>query len=271
MDFSTEQITNFVMTWAPKVLLAIVILIVGFWLIGWIVGRLKKVMTKRGVDKSIRPFLASIVSVLLKVLLLFSIVSMFGVPVASFIAVLGALAFAVGMALQGTLGHFASGVLIIIFKPYEVGDYVSIAGGEEGTVDEVQVFNTKLRTKDNQIIFVPNGLVTSNPIQNITMEDIRRVDMTFGIGYDDDIDKAKKVISGLVEGCPEVLEGEPVDIVVGELGGSSVNIVTKVWCRTDDYWTVYLYMQEQVKKGFDSSGVGMPYPQMDVHLDNVEA
>lgn len=271
MDISQEKITDILMLWVPKIALAIILLVVGFWLIGRLTGMMKRMMAKRGFDETIQPFLSSLISTLLKVLLLISIAGIFGVPVASFVAIIGAAAFAIGLALQGSLGHFASGVLLLVFKPYRVGDFVEIGDGRVGSVKEIQVFNTIITTLDNQIIYVPNGLVTSNPIKNINQEPKRRVDFTFGIGYDDDIDLARATIQEVADSCPLILKGEANQIEIESHGDSSVNFTTRMWTNTENYWPVYFYMMENVKKKFDEKNIGIPYPQMDVHIQGGQA
>jgi len=263
--FDPEKLSDFVVAYAPKVIGAILTLIIGFMIIGWVVGMVRKMMDKRGIDATISPFLTSLVSVGLKVMLLLSVAGMFGIETTSFVAIFGALAFAIGMALQGSLGHFASGVMILIFKPYRVGDLVDL-GGHIGVVEEVQVFNTLLITPDNKKIIVPNGVVTSDVITNISGQGEIRVDMTYGIGYDDDIDGTKSIIREVAKGCPQVLQNKPVDVFVSELADSSVNFVVRPWAKSEHYWDVYFYMHEHIKKQFDKANIGIPYPQMDLHV-----
>jgi len=262
---NVEQITSFVIGYAPSVIGAILTLIIGFMIIGWIVGIVKDLMDKRGIDATISPFLTSLVSVGLKIMLLLSVAGMFGIETTSFVAIFGAMAFAIGMALQGSLGHFASGVMILIFKPYKVGDLVDL-GGNIGVVDEVQIFNTLLITPDNKKIIVPNGVVTGGIITNISGQGEIRVDMTYGIGYDDDIDQARSIIREVAKRCPQIQQEKPVDIFVAELADSSVNFTVRPWAKSEDYWDVFFFMQENIKKEFDKAGVGIPYPQMDLHV-----
>lgn len=264
--FNMNKFVDLITEYTPKVIGAIVLLIIGLWVVGVIVRGAKKALAVRGIDATIQPFLISLLSVGLKIMLLLSVVSMVGVETTSFIAILGAMAFAVGMALQGTLGHFASGVLLLIFKPYKVGDVIELAGGKRGTVLEVQIFNTILKTPDNKRIIVPNGLVTSNVITNITGQDIIGIDLFFGIGYGDDIDKAKEVILAVGKSCPQVLEDPEQVVFVSSLGDSSVNFMTRPFCKSEDFRDVTFYMTENVKKEFDKAGIGIPFPQMDVHL-----
>lgn len=263
--FDYSKLSELFTAYAPKVVGAILTLALGLWLINWFTGRIRTALKFRGVEESVQPFIASIISVGLKVMLLLSVASMFGIETTSFIAILSALVFAIGLALQGSLGHFASGVLILIFKPYKVGDLVTI-DGITGNVEEIQVFNTLLLTPDNRRVIIPNGVVTGGVITNNTAPGIIRVDMTFGIGYGDDIDKARKVIQEVADNCPMVLKEPPVDIFVSELGDSSVNFAVRPWCKSEQFWDVYFYMHEHIKKGFDKGGVSIPFPQMDVHL-----
>ncbi len=264
--FDMTKFSELITEYTPKVIGAILTLIIGFWVIGMIVSNVKKMMKKRDVDETIQPFLASLISVGLKIMLLLSVAGMFGVETTSFVAIFGAMAFAIGMALQGSLGHFASGVLLLVFKPYKVGDLVEIGGGQTGTVLEVQVFNTVLATLDNKRIIVPNGVVTSNVITNISGQGEIGVELTYGIGYGDDIDKARQVILDVGKNCEWILDEPKQGVVVAELGDSSVNLATRPFVKSEHYWDAYFYMQENVKKEFDKQGIGIPYPTMDVNV-----
>lgn len=267
MQVDLNQISTMIINYAPKVVGAIIALILGFWIIGWVTGLFRKSLRSRNVDETVRPFLVSLVNVGLKVMLLLSVASMFGIETTSFVAIFGALAFAVGLALQGSLGHFASGVLLLVFKPYRVGDLVSIGGGQTGTVKEIQIFNTVLVTLDNKHIIVPNGVVTSNVITNISGQGIIGVELTFGIGYNDSIDKAREIILRVGKECEWILDEPAQGVVVGELADSSVNLNTRPFCKSEHYWNTFFYMQEHVKKAFDAEGVSIPFPQVDVHMD----
>ncbi|KAA3640684.1 MAG: mechanosensitive ion channel family protein [Bacteroidetes bacterium] len=267
MNFDLDKFSEFLTLYAPKVAGAILTFIIGFWLANRIAGAAGKAMELRGIDATVRPFLKSMISVGLKVLVLLSVAQMFGIETTSFVAIFGALAFAVGMALQGSLGHFASGILILIFKPYRVGDLVELAGDKVGTVKEIQIFNTVLETLDNKNIIIPNGVVTSNVITNISGQDIIGVELTFGIGYADDIDKAREIILKVGDYCPWILDDPEQTVVVGSLGDSSVNLNTRPFCKSEHYWETLFFMNEHVKKAFDKEGVSIPFPQMDVHLD----
>ena len=248
-----------------KILGGIVVLLIGFAVINWITGKLKAFLLTRKVDFSVTGFATSFLGVGLKILLLLAVAGMFGVETTSFIAILSALSLAVGLALQGNLGHFASGILLLTFKPFRVGDFVT-ANGYSGVVKEIQVFNTILTTLDNRLIIIPNGNVMGNAIENFTAQGARRADMTFGIGYDDDIDQARAVIKQVIEGTPNVELDKGYDIFVKTLNDSSVDFAVRVWTSNDYYWPVQFHIIEQVKKQFDAAGIGIPYPQMDVHL-----
>jgi small conductance mechanosensitive channel len=263
--FDLERFSALVTDYAPKVVGAILTLIIGFWIAGIVTGWVRKMLAKRGVDETVRPFLASLVNVAIKVMVLIAVAGMFGIETTSFVAIFGALAFAIGMALQGSLGHFASGVLLLTFKPYKIGDLVTIGGGETGSVKEIQIFNTILATLDNRRVIVPNGVVTSNVITNISGQGEVGVELTFGIGYDDDIDKARRVILEVGKSCPHILDSPAQGVVVAELGDSAVNLATRPFVKSENYWDAFFYMQENVKKAFDKEGISFPYPQMDVH------
>lgn len=269
-----EEIWNstrdIVTSYGLQVIGAILTLIIGFWIVGWITRLAKRAMEKRQLDETIRPFLLSLLNVGLKILILLTVAQMFGIQTTSFVAIFGALAFAIGLALQGNLAHFASGILILVFKPFRVGDFI-VTQGYSGTVKEIQIFNTLLTTLDNRVIIIPNGAITSGPIENLTSPGIRRVDMTYGIGYTDDIDTARNVIDQVVKNTPKVILEDGYDILVKELADSSVNFAVRVWCKVEDYWDVYFHIQEHIKKEFDKAGVGIPFPQMDVHLYNSQS
>jgi small conductance mechanosensitive channel len=265
---NTEKLIEMAIVYAPKVIGAIIVLLVGFWTANFLSRIARKNLEKRKVDPSLTPFVVSLIGIGLKILILLSAASMFGIEVTSFVAIFGALAFAIGMALQGNLSHMAAGVLILFFKPFRVGDFI-IVQGHSGSVKEIQIFTTILVTLDNRVIIIPNGAITSGPIQNLTMNPKRKVPMTFGIGYPDDIDKARQVIQKVADSCPFIDHEQEVDILVSELADSSVNFAVRPWCKTEDYWSVHSYMHENIKKEFDKAGIGIPYPQMDVHVNNL--
>ena len=263
MDTAVEMLMNY----GPKVVLAILTLVIGMWLIKRVVGTANRHFTSRA-EATLGQFIGSVVSVLLKAVLLIAVASMIGIETTSFIAVLGAAGLAVGLALQGSLSNFAGGVLILLFKPFKVGDLIE-AQGHIATVKEIQIFNTILKTGDNRIVIVPNGSLSNNSLVNINQEPTRRVDLVFGIGYGDDIDKAKSILTTLAENDSRVLKDPAPLVVLAELADSSVNFTVRLWVNTADYWGVYFDMHEAVKKSFDSQGISIPFPQQDVHMHQV--
>lgn len=260
-----QQILSLVIAYLPKVLLAFITLVAGLWLIKWMVRAFNYTLERNNVELSLRNFLGGLINIGLKVLLVISVASMIGIATTSFVAVLGAAGLAIGLALQGSLSNFAGGVLILLLRPYRAGDYIT-AQGQSGTVREIQIFYTVLKTPDNKTIVIPNGKLSNDTIINFSLEPHRRVDMTFGIGYSDNIRKAKEILKSLIENEGRVLKEPPPQIIVSELAASSVNITIKVWTNTGDYWDVYYDMQEQVKDEFDSAGISIPFPQTDMHL-----
>jgi small conductance mechanosensitive channel len=270
MNFNLDAIAKQLIEYLPTLLLALVVLIVGLWIIKYILRIIDRNMQKRDMEESLRKFLSSLIGIFLKIMLILSVVSMFGVETTSFVAIFGALMIGVGMALNGTIGHFASGVMLMIFKPFKVGDLVTIGGGQTtGTVEAINAFNTTLLTLDNKRIFIANSHVTGNDITNISGQGHVGVELTYGIGYNDSIDAARKIILEVGKACPHILDNPAQGVVVGELADSSVNLNTRPFCNSEHYWSTYFYMQEHVKKEFDKAGIGIPYPQMDVHLRKV--
>jgi len=261
----TDQAIELAMTYGPTLLMAIITLIIGLWIIKFIVKIADKAMVRAKLELSLQRFLGSFIGVVLKILLLISVASMIGIATTSFIAILGAAGLAVGLALQGSLANFAGGVLILLFKPFKVGDFID-AQGYMGTVHAIQIFNTILKTPDNKTVIIPNGNLSNGSMTNFSTEPTRRVDMDFGIGYEDDIAKAKSVLNRLVTEETRALKEPAFQIVVGELGDSSVNFKVRVWCNAADYWGIYFDMQEKVKYAFDKEGISIPFPQRDVHL-----
>lgn len=262
----TEQGIEMVVNYAPKAIMAIVTLIVGFWIIKKLMRILDKSLAKNGMDLSLSKFLSSILSAGLKVMLLLSVAAMFGVNTTSFVAILGGLMIGVGMALNGSLGQVASGVMLMIFKPFKVGDLVDIGGGNVGSVNAINAFNTELATLDNKKIFVSNSNVTGNTITNISGQGTVGVELTFGIGYNGSIDKAREIILQVGKDCPYILDTPAQGVVVANLGDSSVDLATRPFCNSEHYWDVKFYMTEHVKKAFDAQGVGIPYPTMDLNV-----
>ncbi|MEL7159315.1 MAG: mechanosensitive ion channel domain-containing protein [Bacteroidota bacterium] len=256
--------------WGGNIITALLVLIIGFWIANRIASFVNKRLAKSGMDATVQPFIKSMIGTGLKLLVVLAAAGMVGVETTSFIAIISALAFAIGLALQGTLGHFASGVLLLFFRPYKVGDLVTLGGGQTGTVEELAIFNTVLKTLDNKKIIVPNGTVTSNIITNISGQGMIGVELTYGIGYNDSIDKAREVILAVGKECPWILDDPAQGVVVASHGDSSVNLATRPFCKSEHYWDTFFYMQENVKKAFDREGISIPFPQTDVHLHKVE-
>lgn len=258
-----QQAIAMIMNYAPKVLLAIVTLVIGLWLINRFINVLDKKLGAR--DPTLNKFVCGLIGVIFKVLLFISVASMIGIATTSFIAVIGAAGLAIGLALQGSLANFAGGVLILIFKPFKVGDTIE-AQGFLGAVAEIQILYTVVNTFDNRRIVIPNGSLSNATLINVSIYSTRRCDMTFGIHYNDDIDKAKAIIKRLIEEDERTLTDPPPRIAVGSLGDNSVNLIVRPWVPTDDLWPYYWDMQEKVKKAFDAEGITIPFPQRDVHM-----
>lgn len=267
MEKYTEQFITLGINFAPKIILAALTLIIGLWIINKIVQFVGTVLRAKHVEETVIPFLKSLVDVLLKVVLLISIAGIFGIQTTSFVAIIGAAGLAIGLALQGSLSHFASGVMLLIFKPYKIGDLVTISGFT-GEVEEVQVFNTVLRTLDNKKIIVPNGSVTSGPITNISGQGKIRVDMQFAVSSAESIDKVKQVVQQVSNTCPFVLKESTTDILVNSLEIGIIKFDVRPWCKSEHYWDTYYFMQENIKRQFDSHGILAPMPAMSINMSN---
>lgn len=256
---------DLILTYGPKLVGAIIVWIVGGIIIKVLVKSFERILNKKDIDPSLKPFLKGIVGALLKVMLVISVLGMLGIEMTSFVAILGAAGLAVGMALSGTLQNFAGGVMILIFKPFKNGDFIE-AQGHTGTVSEIQIFNTILKTPDNKTIIIPNGGLSTSSMTNYSTEEKRRVDWTFGIGYGDKTDNAKEVLTQLMSEDNRILNDPAPFVAVSELADSSVNFAVRAWVKAEDYWGVYFDMNEKVYNTFDEKGLNIPYPQMDVHL-----
>lgn len=261
------NVTNLFMVYGLKLLTAAVVLLVGWWLIGKFGDLLERILHKAHAEKTLVTFLHNLTSIFLKIILLVIAASMIGVETASLIAMLGAAGLAVGLALQGSLANFAGGVLILFFKPFKVGDEIE-AEGYRGVVHEIQIFNTILKNRENEKIVIPNGLLSNGCIKNVFCEPHRRVDMTFGISYEDDLLKAKKVIADVLAQDEKVLTDPPPDIYISAHADSSINILVRPWCKSEHFWAVNFGTHENVKLAFDREGITIPFPQRDVHIKN---
>ncbi len=265
MEEFIQDIPNILGKYGLAIVGAIVMLIIGLWLSKLLTKVVVKVLTKKEIDNTVVQFLASLLKMVLYAVVVLATLDQLGIETTSFIALIGAAGLAIGFALQGSLSNFAAGVMLIVFRPFKAGDFVQTAG-ESGVVESVQMFITTLKTPDNKTIFIPNSKITGDNITNFSAKPTRRVDMVFGIGYGDDIDKAKKIISDLLENDSRVLKDPATVIVVSELADSSVNITVRPWVNSADYWGLYFDMTEGVKKAFDEQGISIPFPQRDVHL-----
>lgn len=260
-----DRVYEILAIYGLRIIAAIAIFVIGRWVALGVARIIKKLMIKSNVDLTLVSFVRNLIYIVLLVFVVIAALNQLGIQTASFIAIIGAAGLAIGLALQGSLANFAAGVLMIIFKPFKVGDFIE-GGGAAGTVEKIEIFTTQLKTPDNKTIIIPNAKMTGDKITNFTVKGTRRVDFVFGIGYGDDIDKARSVIKGIVDADERVLkEPEPM-IVVSELADSSVNFTVRAWATADDYWSFYFDTIEKVKKGFDTQGVSIPFPQRDVHV-----
>ncbi|MGB0887808.1 MAG: mechanosensitive ion channel family protein [Vicingaceae bacterium] len=268
MDLNSiiEKINDIILTNGPKLIGAVVVWIIGSLVIKLLNKGFESLLNKKDIDDSLKPFLKGIVSALLKVMLVISVLTMLGIEMTSFVAILGAAGLAVGMALSGTLQNFAGGVMILIFKPFKNGDFIE-AQGHIGIVSEIQIFNTILKSLDNKTIIIPNGGLSNSSMTNYSTEPTRRVDWTFGIGYGDKTENAKEVLLRLMNEDARIISTpEAPFVAVSELGDSSVNFAVRAWVKSEDYWGVFFDMNEKVYNTFDKEGLNIPYPQMDVHV-----
>lgn len=248
-----------------KVLTAAAIFFIGRWIVHLVVNAARKAMAKMKMEATLEKFLSNILNAALLIVVVITTIGAMGVQTTSLLAVLGAAGLAIGLALQGSLSNFASGVLIVAFRPYKVGDFIE-AGGVSGSVEEVQIFTTVLKTADNKQIIVPNSQIMNGTITNFSAHDIRRVDLVVGCGYEDDIDKVYSVLKDIIDSQPLILQDPAPSIALNTLADSSVNFNVRPWCNSGDYWTVYNQVTEQVKRQFDEKGLNIPYPQTDIHV-----
>ena len=269
MEETANTIMHYISLYGLKIIIAIVIFYVGRIVARWLSGATENVMTKKGVDEALVHFVAALVYYAILVFAIIAALGQVGIQTASFVAVIGAAGLAIGLAMQGSLSNFAAGVLILLFRPFKIGDYIE-AGGEAGVVEKILIFTTELKSPDNKKVIIPNAAVTSGSITNYSANDTRRVDLVMGISYEDDIDKAKALLNDIVKADGRVLPEPAPTIAVVELADSSVNFVVRPWVKTPDYWGVYFDLTETVKKRFDAEGISIPFPQRDVHIHNSE-
>lgn len=269
MNFNINEMGDYIIQkiveYGPKLIGAIIVWIIGSIIIKKMLNLFGKMLDKSGTDTSLKPFLKSIIGILLRILLVISVLSMLGVAMTSFIAILGAAGLAVGMALSGTLQNFAGGVMILLFKPFKVGDFID-AQGHKGSVKEIQIFNTILTDLDNKTIIIPNGGLSTGSMVNYSTEPTRRVDISVGIAYGESVEKSRKILAELGKNDKKILTDPAPFIGITEMADSSVNLTFRVWVESDDYWNVFFDMNEKVYDAFNKSGVQIPFPQMDVHI-----
>jgi small conductance mechanosensitive channel len=256
---------DYLMTYGLRIIAAVVIFLVGRWVARLGSRLVEKIMIKANVEKTLAKFFRSICYFLILAFVIVAAIDKIGVQTTSLVALIGAAGLAIGFALQGSLSNFAAGVMILVFKPFKAGDFVEVAG-TLGSVQEVRIFNTILNHPDNRRIIIPNAQVTADKITNFTAIDKRRVDMTFGISYDDDVRKAKDILMGLLTSDPRVLKDPAPVVAVAELGDSSVNLVVRPWTKPSEYWDVFFDTTEKGKLELEKAGITIPFPQRDVHM-----
>lgn len=259
MEKYIVQIKDLLFEYSPKVITALAILIVGLFIIKLIIKAVKRILHKRGIDITLQKFIGNLLGWALKILLIITVIAKLGIETTSFAAIIGAAGLAVGLALQGSLANFAGGALIMIFKPFKIGDLIE-AQGEVGVVKEIEIFTTKLTGLSNREIIIPNGALSNGNIINFSSEGTRRVDLTFGVAYDADIKQTKDVLMNVLKAHPKVLKDPTPTVNVSELADSSVNFAVRPWCKTEDYWTVYFDITENTKIALDKAGIEIPYP-----------
>jgi len=265
---TSDEFIPMITDWGLKLVLALVIFIVGRLIAKLITKAFRKAINRESIDDALEAFLGNILYAILMVSVILASLDTLGVNITSLLAIVGAAGLAIGLALKDSLGNFAAGVMLIIFRPFTKGDFVE-AAGVSGKVDEIRIFNTVLTTPDNKQITIPNALINADAITNYSAMDQRRVDLVIGVGYDDDLKLARDVITRVVTSHDKVLEEPAFAIFVSELADSSVNFNVRPWCRTDDYWAVYGDLLESIKVELDAEGLNIPYPQTDVHLHKV--
>lgn len=271
MELSLETILNtYIIPWGTKIIFALLVFIVGRWVVRMLVNMLKKVMTKANVDEMLVSFLGNIAYAALLAVVVLAALEQLGVNTTSAMAILGAAGLAVGLALKDSLTSFAAGVMLIIFRPFKLGDFVE-AGGVSGVVEEIRIFHTMLKTGDNREVTMPNAQIYSGTIINYSARATRRIDLVIGIGYDDDIKKARDLIRRVIEADSTVLKDPAPTIMVLELGASSVDFAVRPWVKSGDYWTTRAALLEAIKETFDKEGISIPYPQQDVHVFQTSA
>ena len=265
LNTETDYLNLYIIPWALNIFLALLIFIIGRWVARAVTNAVSRLMKKAGLDESLVDFLGNLTYAALLVVVIIAALDQLGVDTTSVMAIFATAGLAVGLALKDSLGNLAAGVMLVLFKPFKLGDFIE-AGGVTGVVESIRIFSTLLKTPDNREITVPNGQIYGGTIVNYSARDTRRIDLVFGIGYDDDIRKAKQLIEEIMAADERILEDPAPTVAVGELADSSVNINVRPWVKSEDYWDVRSSLLENVKLRFDEKGISIPYPQTDVHL-----
>ncbi len=265
MDINVDAVVAWLSTYSIKIIGALLIFIIGKWLSRRIANLFAKLMTKNNVDQAVVGFLTNLTYYILLVVVIIAALGKLGINTTSFLAIVGAAGLAIGLALKDSLSNFAAGVMLVMFRPFTVGDVVS-AAGITGKVEKITIFNSLFCTADNQLIIVPNNKIISDVITNINAKDTRRIDLVVGISYSDDMTQTKEILEGLARDDSRVLDDPAVTIAVSELADSSVNLVFRPWVKTADYWAVRFDLTEKIKTSLDAAGISIPFPQQDVHL-----
>jgi small conductance mechanosensitive channel len=260
-----QKVYEYLVTYGLQVVAAVLIFVIGRWIARLLAALTERLLVRANVEQTLTRFLERLVYIALLVFVIIAALGRLGVHTGSFVVVIGAAGLAVGLALQGSLSNFAAGVLLILFKPFKVGDFVE-AAGKKGTVEKIQIFNTILNSPDNVRVIIPNAAVTGTHIMNYTINGIRRVDLVAGVSYDDDLKKARQVLEDVVAGDGRVLKDPAPVVAVSELGDSSVNFVVRPWVKCADYWNVYFDLTAKMKESLESAGLSIPFPQRDVHI-----
>ena len=265
MDNFLDRIVYYAQEYGLKIVGALVILVVGWWIAKFAKNIIRRILKRKNVDNTMVGFICSLSYVAIMTFVIVAAMDKLDIYPATFVAVLAAAGFAIGMAMQGSLGNFAAGFLLIVFKPFKEGDYIE-AGGTAGIVEDIQIFTTTLVTPDNKKVIVPNGKIAGDNIINYTAKGTRRLEWVVGTGYQDDIDKVKNVLQNIIDNDQRILKEPASMVAVKEMADSSVNFVARAWANSADYWDLYFDVTETIKKKFDSEGISIPFPQRDVHL-----
>lgn len=265
LNTDVDYLNLYLIPWSINIAMAIIIFVVGRVLAKVITATVKKIMAKSNVDESLREFLGSIINAALMVVVIIASIDRLGVDTTSVLAVFAAAGLAVGLAMKDSLSNFAAGVMLVLFKPFKIGDVVNVAG-QTGAIETIGIFCTVLKTGDNQEITIPNGQIYGNVITNITKRDTRRIDLVIGIGYSDNIGKAKSLLNEIINNDPAILKDPAPTILVLSLGESSIDLAVRPWVKASDYWTVRSDLLQAIKESFDANGISIPFPQRDLHI-----